>query len=83
MALIAMMHSGDHDGMANWMAGWMLLWGLVGLALLGLVVAATVWVVRNLTNSHDANAAQQELQMRYARGELSSEEYDERRQRIG
>lgn len=82
---IAMMH-GDHDGMGGmdgWMGGWMLAWLLVGLAFFALAVAATVWLVRNMSGPSNTNDALRELDMRYARGELTSEEYDERRQRIG
>lgn len=64
------------------MGGWMLAWLLVGLALFALAVAATVWLIRNMSGSGRSNEALRELDMRYARGELSSEEYDERRQRI-
>lgn len=85
MLEIAMMH-GDHDGMRGmdgWMGGWMLAWLLVALALFALAVAATVWLVRNMSRPGPKNEALRELDMRYARGELSSQEYDERRQRIG
>ena len=83
MASVAMMHG--HDGMMDgWMAGWMLLWLLVGIALLGLVVAATVWLVRTMKSSPSAGSdARNELDMRYARGDISSAEYDERVNRIG
>lgn len=82
---ITMMH-GDHGGMGGMdgcMGGWMLAWLLVGLALFALAVAATVWLVRNMSSPGNTNEALRELDMRYARGELTSEEYDERRQRIG
>lgn len=84
MLEIAMMH-GDHDGMGDmdgWMAGWMLVWLLVGIAVFALVVAGTIWLVRNMTGPKRTDDALRELDMRYARGELTSEEYDERRQRI-
>lgn len=85
MLEIAMMH-GDHDGMGDmdgWMASWMFVWLLVGVALFALVVAGTIWLFRNMTGSGRTNDARRELDMRYARGELTSEEYDERRDRIG
>jgi putative membrane protein len=83
MASVAMMHG--HDGMMDgWMGGWMLLWLLVGIALLGLVIAATVWLIRNMKNSPSASSdARNELDMRYARGDITSEEYDDRVNRIG
>lgn len=83
----AMMHDGGGghggmDGMDGWMSGWMLVWLLVGLALFALAVAATVWLISNMRRPGRGNDALRELDMRYARGELSSDEYDERRQRI-
>lgn len=83
MANVAMMHG--HDRMMDgWMGGWMVLWLLVGIALLGLVIAATVWLVRNMKSSpSSSSAARDELDMRYARGDITSEEYDERVNRIG
>lgn len=83
MDSVAMMHG--HDGMMDgWMWAWMLVGLLVGIALLGLVVAATVWLVRNMKDARTVGSdARNELDMRYARGEISSEEYDERLQRIG
>lgn len=82
MASVALMHG--HDGMMDgWMAGSMVLWLVVGIALLGLTIAATVWLVRNMKSSPSASAARDELDMRYARGDITSEEYDERMNRIG
>lgn len=76
---MAMMHG--HDGM---MGGWMVRWFLVGIALLGLVIAATVWLSRNMKSSPSAGSdARDELDMRYARGDITSDEYDERMNRIG
>lgn len=89
MTLLAMMlnyrNQGDHDGMwedmGGWMVGGMILWLLIGLAVLALAVAATVWLVRNM-NSRSNDDALRELDRRYAGGEISAEEHDERRQRL-
>ena len=83
MASTAMMHG--HDGMMDgWVGGWMVLWLLVGIALLGLAIAATVWLIRNMRSSPSSGSdARDELDMRYARGDITSEEYDERMNRIG
>ena len=78
-SLLAMMHGRD-SGMSGWMSGWMLIWLLVGLAVLALVVAATVWLVRNM--SHGSANPRRELDLRYARGELTSDEYQEQRERL-
>lgn len=70
----------------RWTAGWRVGWCsvLVGIALLGLVIAATVWLVRDMRSSPSADsAARDELDMRFARGDITSEEYDERMNRIG
>lgn len=69
------------DGM---MAGQMWLWMLAGvlllLAVIALVTVLTVWVARNAARSstpvqHDGHNARQILDARYARGELSRDEY--------
>lgn len=38
------------DGMAG-MGVWMLIWGLLGLALIALVVVGVVWLVRSMSSS--------------------------------
>ena len=92
MTLLPMMlnyrNQGDHDGMwedmgdmGGWMVGGMILWLLIGLAVIALAIAATVWLVRNM-NSRPDDDALRELDRRYARGEISAEEHDERRQRL-
>ncbi len=70
--------------MMEWMGGmgaWMILWGLLGLALLALVVLGIVWFVRSLPGSSRSvpeDPAEQELRRRYAAGELTREEYHRR-----
>ncbi len=92
MNVLAMMNDasgqGDHDGMwegmgdmSGWMIGGMIFWLLFGLALIALAVAATMWLVRNMNNRHDDDPAR-DLDRRYARGEISTEEHEERRQRL-
>lgn len=80
MELLGMMH-GD-DMMNGWMGGWMLLWGLVGLAALVFVIVGTTWLVRNMDRIGPVENARRELDLRYARGEMTAEEYDECRERI-
>ena len=94
MSLLAMMHDnsnqGDHDGMmwedmgdmSGWMIGGMIFWLLFGLALIALAVAATMWLVRSMNGRHNDDDAVRELDRRYARGEISTEEHDERRQHL-
>lgn len=68
------------DGMSG-MGWWMLLWGLIGLAILVIVVLGIVWLVRSLSAPGHRTAddqAEQELRSRYAAGEIDSEEYRQR-----
>ena len=68
------------DGMGG-MGWWMVLWGLIGLAILVIVVLGIVWLVRSMSGpgrSTDDDQAEQELRRRYAAGEIDSEEYRQR-----
>ena len=77
---------GDHGSMGD-MAGWMggamalagLLWLLIGLALLVLIVVAAVWLTVRLRTNSAANGrgspALDDLDGRYARGELDRDAY--------
>ncbi|MEU7900860.1 SHOCT domain-containing protein [Nonomuraea sp. NPDC049152] len=63
----------------------MLLWVVATLAVLALVAAATVWLVRSLTTNAKGDqqlpvdAAQQELRHRYVAGEIDREEFPQRK----
>lgn len=74
------------DGMMG-MSSWMLLWGLVGLAVLVLVVLGIVWLARSLRGrtgaTPDQDAAELELRRRYFAGEIDQEEYLRRRDDLG
>ncbi len=49
--------------MAGWMGGWMVLWGLLALALLILVVVATIWLLVNLSSrKHDGGSPPSQTQ---------------------
>jgi putative membrane protein len=67
--------------MDGWGGGWMWLWGFAMLLLFALLV---VWLVRAITGSagsqraDSSDGARKILAERYARGELSTEEYRER-----
>lgn len=63
--------------MMGMMGGWMLLWALVGLAVIVLVVLATIWLARRLSGDGRGKApgAQELLRRRYASGQLDREEY--------
>lgn len=76
--------TGDNWGhMGGWDGGWM--W-LSGVVMMGLFVVLIVWLVRSTgagsSQSRDSehsttNRAREILAERYARGELSTEEYRE------
>ena len=74
---------GDH---MSWGAGWMWLWGFLMMAA---VIALVVWLIRAGTAPHDSSAsrgrnadpterAREILSERYARGDITTEEYRER-----
>ncbi len=71
----------DHDAsghMGDWGGGWMLLWG--PLMMIGFAVVV-VWLFRvgnSPARREPTNRALETLAERYARGELSTEEYRER-----
>lgn len=70
-------------GGAGWL--WMAVWWLFALVLLVLAVLAVVWLTRNLggdrgrppagRQSGAVASARETLDLRYARGELSRDEY--------
>ncbi|MCZ7527924.1 MAG: SHOCT domain-containing protein [Acidimicrobiia bacterium] len=80
-------HRGDHDHMWGDGWGWMWLLGtVVMVALVGLAVAALVWGARagRAPGAGDGRArARDILAERYARGEITTEEYRERLQELG
>ena len=84
--LDAMLASVDGDRwghMNGWGGGWMWLWGLTTMVLF---VVLIVWLIRSTTFVHGssqptrdpADRAREILAERYARGELTTEEYRER-----
>jgi putative membrane protein len=70
------------DGMMGGCGGMMLLWGLFAVLLLALLVVGLVWMLRSMRDTgagRSAATARQELDVRYARGELTREEYQQQR----
>jgi putative membrane protein len=69
--------------MDGWYGGWMWLWGI---AMMVFSVVRVVWVVRTVAGGHGPSQstsdprhrAREILAERYARGEVTSEEYRER-----
>jgi len=70
-------------GMTDGAAGW---WFLVALGtrlvVLAVVVAAAYLAFRHVTGGDDTDPAVEELRRAYARGDLTDEEYDQRRERL-
>lgn len=70
-----------NGGMGSMMAVLVIFWAVFGLVLLALAVAALVWLVRALRRQSDSQQARsrlspdEELDRRYATGELSREQY--------
>jgi putative membrane protein len=77
-----MMHGGMMGGGMMGGGAFMWLWAIFAILLLGLLVVGVVWLVHSLARpgpGSTTSAARQELDLRYARGELTREEYQQRR----
>lgn len=71
---------GDYGDHMSWGAGWMWLWGFLMMAA---VIALVVWLIRAGTVPHEktgdpTDRAREILSERYARGDITTEEYRER-----
>jgi putative membrane protein len=72
----------DWNMMDGMMGGFMWFWLIFAVLVLALLVVGVVWLVRTLAGPGSGgatSAARQELDLRYARGELTREEYLQRR----
>lgn len=81
----SMMGGSDHGMWGGGMApGWMVLVGVVmQLLFVGALVLGAYLVYRDVTGSDgDADRALEELRLAYARGDLTDEEYERRRERL-
>ncbi len=70
---------GNH--MSNWGGGWWILMAFLMVVFWGLVIAGIVWLVRFLAQGGHPRepTASEILDRRFALGEVSVEEYEERR----
>lgn len=77
--LLGDMGWGNHMG--DWGAGWWILMVLLMVLFWGLVVVGIVWLVRSLTPGHlgSRTTPLELLERRLASGEISPEEFRERR----
>ena len=75
----------DWDGHMDWNGGWWIVMGLGMILFWGLVILGVVWLVRELGHSVETRRPAAEpdamatLDRRLAEGEISPEEYRERR----
>lgn len=74
--------------MSGWMNAWMFLGFVFLVLLIALMIAALVWLVRSLTRPGDdmkrsSDGASEELDVAYARGQLSRDDYLQRRADLG
>lgn len=74
------------DHMDGWGGGWMWVWGTVMMVAFVVIVAAVVWVVVRGSQQRSLPAGDRAadiLAERFARGEIDSDEYRERRDALG
>ena len=81
-AALLIADSGFNNHMGDWDAGWWILMAFVMVAFWALVIVGIVWLIRALMagrNGHGGVDAIELLDRRLASGEISPEEYRERR----
>lgn len=81
-AILILGHMGWGDHMDNWGAGWWILMTVLMVAFWGLVIFGIVWSVRSLGGGHysaHGRSAIEVLDHRLASGEISADEYRQRR----
>lgn len=80
---------GEYRHMADWAYGYgvpMMFGPVLWLVVLGLMVAGVVWFVRGLDAPgprQGASSAMEELDMRFAKGEIDAKDYAERKKLLG
>ena len=76
--LLARADDGWWDHMRGWGGGWMWLWGRIMMLTWVVLIAAAVWLVARSLGDARPSRAREILDERYARGELTTDEYRER-----
>ncbi len=81
-ALTLLADSGWGSHMGDWGAGWWILMAAMMVVFWGLVIVGAVWLVRSAApgHQHHTGSALELLDRRLASGEISPEEYRERRE---
>lgn len=81
LSVIAQGRGWDH--MSGWGGGWMWLWGTLMMISWVAIIAVAVWLVlRSSRTDHGSRRAREILDERLASGELTPEEYRERREAL-
>jgi putative membrane protein len=82
-AALQLADSGWNGHMDDWGPGWWVVMGLMMIVFWGLVIGGVVWLIRYLPRGrHGEPTALQLLERRLALGEISVEEYEERRKAL-
>ena len=68
--------------MDGWGGGWMWLWGSLMMLSWVVIIAAAIWFLTRRRDGTGTSRARDILDERYARGDLSTEEYHERRDHL-
>ena len=69
-------HAGPHAGP---MMAWMAVSGLIGIALLVLIIVTIIWLLRNMSPDRRHDPAMDDLRRRYAAGDIDDEEFRSRK----
>lgn len=84
--LTTLADSGWNDHMGNWSGGWWILMAAMMVVFWGLVILGVVWIARSFSPGHHHNhhggSALELLDRRLASGEISTEEYRQRRETL-
>lgn len=82
LSTVATLFGQSDDGgwghMRGWGGGWMWLWGTLMMLTWVALIAAAVWLVARSVGDRRPSRAREILDERYARGELTTDEYHER-----
>jgi putative membrane protein len=83
MGALAVLAQARWDHMRGWDGGWMWLWGTLMMLTWAVIIAVAVWlIIRSNRGDGSTRRAKEILDERLARGEISLEEYQERRQAL-